>query len=305
MNTKKKRWIMQSCGNTTFTTPVVLAEIYDEQLCKYGFRDKTEVLIYLANGLWNEEHGIKNSWFVHDILSRATPERSLALSFLPRVCRGIILTDEYRDKVLSLSSYKYLSNLMNTVLEAFLAAKSREKRLLRKEMHARYVYESNNSFWMQTYVSDDQHTKLCQMAWSNGLAFVGMIRTAIDAILFTENLIPETWLVPFEVQDAIQDHLRVEGFTLHHFSREVQIRINMGDEMHHKAICNLIHRYDIPGTTEFLRRVLLFLLNSKNIPNLRVPEDYPNENESIIFDDNEIYTNNRLSRKDFARSIYQ
>lgn len=305
MITKKKRWIMQDCGHTTFTTPAVLAEIYDKQLCEYGFRNKTEVLIYLATGLWNEEHGIKNSWFVRDILSRTTPERSLALSCLPRVYRGLHLTDEEKGKVLSISNYKYLSNLMNAVLEAFMAAKSREKRLLRKEMHAQYVYESNNSYWMQTNVRDDQHTELCQMAWRNGLTFLGMIRTAIDAILFTEGLIPETWFVPFEVQDTIQDHLRVEGFTLHHFSREVQIRINMGDEMHYKAICNLIRRYDIPGTAEFLRRVLLFLLNSKDIPDLRVSDDYPNESEDVYFDENETYTNNRLSRKDFVRSIYQ
>lgn len=176
---------MQSCGNTTFTAPVVLTDIYDEQLYKYGFRDKTEALIYLAIGLWNEEHGIKNSWFVRDILSRATPERSPALSCLPRIYRGLVLADEEKGKLLSLSRYHYLSNLMNTVLEAFLAAKSREKRLLRKEMHAQFVSEITHAHYLQTYVSNDQYDQLHRMARRNGLTFAGMIRAAINAVLST------------------------------------------------------------------------------------------------------------------------
>lgn len=304
MNTKKKRWIMQSCGNTTFTAPAVLIDIYDEQLCRYGFHDKVEALIYLAIGLWNEEHGIKNSWFVRDILSRATPERSPALSCLPRVYRGLVLADEEKGKLLSLSRYHYLSNLMNTVLEAFLAAKSREKRLLRKEMHAKFMRETTNAYYLQTYISNEQYDQLHRMARRNGLTFVGMIRIAINAVLSTEGLIPETWLVPFEVQDAIQSHLRIEGFTLHRFRRDVAAHVSIGSDMHSEAICRLIRQYAIPGTTEFLRRVLLFLLNSKDIPDLRVPDE-PEEPENVYFDDNETYTNNRLSHKDFVRSIYQ
>lgn len=304
MITKKKRWIMQNCGNTTFTAPVVLTELYDEQICKYGFRDKSEALIYLAIGLWNEEHGINNSWFVRDILSRATPERSPVLSCLPRIYRGIVLADEEKDKLLSLSRYQYLSNLMNTVLEAFLAAKNKEKRLLRKEIHTRFVDEIANAYYLQTYVSNDQYDQLHRMARRNGLTFVGMIRTAIDAVLSTEGLIPETWLVPFEIQDAIQKHLCIEGFTLHHFRREVQARISIDSEIQSEAICRLIRQHGIPGTAEFLRRVLLFLLNSKDIPDLRVPDE-PEEPENVYFDENETYINNRLSRKDFARSIYQ
>lgn len=305
MITKKKRWIMQDCGHTTVRVPAVLAEIYDKQIGEYGFRDKTEVLIYLAVGLWNEEHGIKNSWFVRDILSRATQERSPVLSCLPSIPRGLIFADKDKDKILSLSNYKYLSNLMNAVLEAFLAAKNREKRLLRKEMHAKFVDEIANAYFLQTYIGNNQYDQLFQMAKRNGLTFSGMIRTAINAMLSTEGLIPETWLIPFEVQDAIQEHLRIEGFTRHHFQRDVQVRISIGNDMHSEAICRLIHRYNIPGTSEFLRRAIIFLLNSKDIPDLRVSDDYPNESEDVYFDENETYTNNRLSRKDFVRSIYQ
>lgn len=296
---------MQDCGHTTFRIPTVLAEIYDKQIGEYGFRDKTEVLIYLAIGLWNKEHGVKNSWFVRDILSRATPERPPVLSCLPSIPRGLSLTDEDKDKILSLSNYRYLSNLMNAVLEAFLAAKSREKRLLRKEMHTKFVREITNAYYLQIYIGNDQYEQLFQMAKRNGLTFSGMIRTAINAVLSTEGLIPETWFVPFEIQDAIQNHLCIEGFTLHHFRRDVQARISIDSKMHSEAICRLIRQRDIPGTSEFLRRVTLFLLNSKDIPDLRAPEDYPEDNESIYFDDNEMYTNNRLSHKNFARSIYQ
>lgn len=47
---KKKRYIMQNTSMTTFTAPVFLAEMYDEQIQELGFRDKTEALLYLAEG---------------------------------------------------------------------------------------------------------------------------------------------------------------------------------------------------------------------------------------------------------------
>lgn len=304
MITNRQRWIMQDCGHTTFRIPTVLAEIYDKQIGKYGFRDKTEALIYLAVGLWNEKHGIKNSWFVRDILSRVTPERPPVLSCFPSIPRGLSLTDEDKKKILSLSNYKYLSNLMNAVLEAFLAAKDKEKKLLRKEMHANFVRETTHAYYLQAYVSNDQYDQLHQMARRTGLSFIEMIRTAINVALSMEGLMSETRPIPFEVQDAIQKYLCLEGFTLHHFRRDEPARVSIGSELQSEAICRLIRKYAIPGTSEFLRRVLLFLLNSKDIPDLRVPDE-PEEPENVYFDDNETYTNNRLSRKDFVRSIYQ
>lgn len=296
----KKRWIMQDCENTTFTTPCILSEIYDDQIRKYGFRNKIEVLSYLAVCLWNKENGIKNSYYVRRILDLVSIERSPVLCCLPRNTKAINLKGEEKDKALSLHQFGYLGNLMNALLEAFIAAKSLDKRLLRKEMHAKYVKEPISKT-IGTYISESQYDLLYKMAKRAGITIQGLIRLVIDSMLTSENLIPETWFVPFEIQDVISDYLRIDGFTFHRFKREIKVDIFRENGTTNNAISQLIFRYNIPGANELVRRAILFLLNSGNIPLLYVPE----ENEPEYFDENEVYTNERLSRKDFVRSIYQ
>lgn len=301
---KKKRFIMQDTAFTTYTAPTVLAEEYDRQVKEFGFRDRQEALIYLAIGLYNERNGIKNSWIVRNILSRVSVERPPVLRVLPRKYRGLQLVDEYRDKILSLTDFGYLSNLINAVMEAFLAAGRTNKRRLRKEMHARFVPKVPGSGWLQTYMSDSLYDRLFEMAIHGGMSFTGMVRSAISMMLAAEDVLSDSYPVPFEVQEAIQDHLRIEGFTTHRFSCEIQFHIHIGESNMYNGIYRLMHRYQIPGTSEFLRRVLLFLLNSKEIGFRYMPEE-PGPEDSDYFDDNESYYNERLSRKDFARSIYQ
>lgn len=301
---KKKRYIMQDTALTTYTAPAVLAEEYDKQIKEFGFRDKQEILVYLAIGLYNERNDLKNSRTVRKILRRVSVERSPVLQIFPRVYRGMQMRTEYKDKILSLSDFRYLSNLMNAMMEAFLAAGKYEKRMLRKEMHARYVHEVSGSEWLQTYISESQYDQLFDLAIHSGMSFTGMVRSAIMLVLASEDILQDGYPVPFEVQEGIRELLCIEGFTLHHFSRKIQFRIRIGSDELHTGIYYLIQRYEIPGTSELLRRVLLLLLDTKGIGLRYVPDELQQE-ESDYFDENELYRNERLSRKDFARSIYQ
>ena len=193
---------------------------------------------------------------------------------------------------------------MNAMMEAFLAAGKYEKRMLRKEMHARYVHEVSGSEWLQTYISESQYDQLFDLAIHSGMSFTGMVRSAIMLVLASEDILQDGYPVPFEVQEGIRELLCIEGFTLHHFSRKIQFRIRIGSDELHTGIYYLIQRYEIPGTSELLRRVLLLLLDTKGIGLRYVPDELQQE-ESDYFDENELYRNERLSRKDFARSIYQ
>lgn len=301
---KKKRFIMHNTALTTYTAPAVLVEEYDRQIKEFGFKDKQEILVYLAVGLYNERNGIKNSRTVREILRRVSVERSPVLQIFPRVYRGMQMRVECKDKILSLSNFGYLSNLMNAVMEAFLASGRTEKRMLRREMHVRYVRETSGSEWLQTYISESQYDKLFDMAIHSGMSFTGMVRSAIRLVLASEDILQDGYPVPFEVQEGIQELLCIEGFTLHHFSRKIQFRIRIGSDELYNGICYLIQHYEIPGPSEFLRRVLLFLLDTKGIGFRYVPDELQQE-ESDYFDEDELYHNERLSRKDFARSIYQ
>lgn len=303
MGRRKEMSIEHASKDITYSVPTVLLEKYDEQVRRYGFRNNTEVLTYLAAGLWNEENGLQNSSYVKHILQLVTPERPSVLSCFPRITRALCMGEEDKRKVLSLCQYGYVGNLVNALLEAFLVAKSRDKRRMRKEMHISFVFETVAPYRIVTHLRSDQYDQLDLMAKRGGTTVNKLIYAAIDAMLTAEGFIPEEWVVPFEIQNVMQDILRIEGFTLHHFAREASIYTKIS-EKYSGAIGCLIRQYAIPGTAEFLRRVLLFLLNSKDIPDLRT-SDEPEELENIYFDDNETYTNNRLSRKDFVRSIYQ
>ena len=300
---KKKRYIMQYTSMTTFTAPVFLAEMYDEQIQELGFRDKTEALLYLAEGIWNERNGKQNSFAVRNILKHVSLERDPILRLLPRVYRGVRLVGERKSKILSLTDFGYLSNLMNSVMEAFMLYSKCYRRMLRKEMHASFVIGNPSSGYVQTYISGLQYDKLFEMAIRGGMSLTGMIRSTIEAVLMAEEVIPERWLVPLEIQDAISDYLHVEGFTCHNFSRDIQLRINIGCEENCRGIQMLLCKYEIPGFNEFLRRVILFLLNSNSIEFQNIPDK--EEQKNFYFDETELYMNDRLSCKDFVRSIYQ
>lgn len=288
---------------TTFSVPVFLAEMYDNQIQELGFRDKTEALLYLAEGIWNERNGKQNSFAVRNILKHITLERDPILRLLPRVYKGVVLKGEKKCKILSLTDFGYLSNLMNSVMETFMLSSKCYKRMLRKEMHASFVTGGTSSGYIQTYISEQQYDLLFEMAIRGGMSLTGMIRSTIEAVLLAEEVIPEKWLIPLEIQDAIPEYLRIEGFTYHKFSREIQFRMNVGSEENCQAIQKLLCKYEIPGFNEFLRRVILFLLNSNNIEFPNIPDK--EEEGNFYFDENELYMNDRLSRKDYVRSIYQ
>lgn len=288
---------------TTFSAPVILAEMYDDQIKELGFRDKIEALLYLAEGIWNERNGKQNSYAVNNILKHISIERDPILRLFSRTYRGVVLRGERKSKILSLTDFGYLSNLMNSVMEAFLLSNKCYKRMLRKEMHASFITENTSSSYAQTYISNQQYDKLFEMAIRGGMSLRGMIRSTIEAVLMAEEVIPERWLVPLDIQDAISDYLHVEGFTCHNFSRDIQFRMNIGCEENCRGIQMLLCKYEIPGFNEFLRRVILFLLNSNSIEFQNVSDQ--EEQTNFYFDENEQYMNDRLSRKDFARSIYQ
>lgn len=295
---------MRNTGHNTYTAPSVLAHEYERQIQEYGFRDKQEALIYLGVGLYNQKNGIRNSRAVQSILGRISVERPAVLGVFPREYMGIKMDDNSRGKLYSLSEFGYLSNLINAIMEAFLAAGRTEKRALRREMHRGFVQSTSHSYYMGVYISSSQRDRLSDMGTRCGISLKGMVRSAIDMILTTEGLSMSDYPVPFEVQDIVRGYLRIEGFTRHRFRGDTQIVLNIPDDWYWDRIYELMRRYEIPGANELLRRSLLFLLGSDEIGYRYVPEGPEPEGPDYL-DENESYYNDRLSRMDFARSIYR
>lgn len=88
------------------------------------------------------------------------------------------------------------------------------------------------------------------------------------------------------------------------FSREAKFGFYMDDNVRFREMLGVIRKYRIPGTNEFLRRALLLLLKPDGIHRDPLPPAYEEDTPGYL-DENEAYMNERLSRRDFARSIYQ
>lgn len=295
---------MCNTGHVTYTAPSVLAREYDRQIREFGFRDRQEALIYLGIGLYNQKNGIRNSRAVRGILSCVSVERPAVLRAFPREYRGVRMNSAYKDKLYSLTEFGYLTNLMNAVMEAFLAAGRTEKRALRREMHRRLVQDTPPLYWTGTYISASQCDRLSDMAACGGMSLKGMVRSAIDMILAAEGLSTSDYPVPLEIQEAVRGYLRIEGFTLYRFSGDTHIVIYIPDDRYRDRLHELMRRHEIPGASELVRRALLFLMEADKVDYRYVPEE-TEPGDTDYFDENESYYNERLSRVDFARSIYR
>lgn len=295
---------MCNTGHVTYTAPSVLAREYDRQIREFGFRDRQEALIYLGIGLYNQKNGIRNSRAVRGILSRVSVERPTVLRAFPREYRGVRTKSAYKDKLYSLTEFGYLTNLMNAVMEAFLAAGRTEKRALRREMHRGLVQDTPPLYWTGTYISASQCDRLSDMAARGGMSLKGMVRSAIDMILAAEGLSTSDYPVPLEIQEAVRGYLRIEGFTLYRFSGDTHIVIDIPDDRYRDRLHELMRRHEIPGASELVRRALLFLMEADKVDYRYVPEE-TEPGDTDYFDENESYYNERLSRVDFARSIYR
>lgn len=168
----------------------MLLEKYREKLGKYGYHDDSEVLRYLAVGLWNEDNGVRNSSPVQGILREVTVRRHPFLVSLPGARVNVHLADSEIDKVVTLGRFGCVGNLMNAIMEAFTFASCGYAVWLRREMHARYVMGTTASGSLSTYVSSDQYEDLTRMANRAGVSLSGLARASIDILLDAESGAP-------------------------------------------------------------------------------------------------------------------
>ncbi|MDH6312666.1 hypothetical protein M2137_001441 [Parabacteroides sp. PFB2-10] len=156
---------------------------------------------------------------------------------------------------------------------------------------------------MNTYVSKEQYEMLQKTGMRCKMNVPNLIHLTINLILKNENSNPDERVLPPKVQELITSFLILEGSTLSEFERDTQIVVYFKDDMLKAAIVWMIIKYEIPGWNEFLRRIVLFLLKSPNLIDLREAAEF--ENESNIFSTKEEDEYLNLARKDFYFALYK
>lgn len=283
--------------------PTMLYDFYMSQLKFFGYSNKSEIITYLIDGLWKRQNGKKNSDVVNRILDFVNTDRPAVFSHVPHSLLAILLRGLIVNKFDKIEGFRSQDNLINALLEAFLSAKTSDKKLLRKEIHREYLKLDISKKRMNTYVSKEQYELLQKTGMRCKMNVPNLIHLTINLILKNENSNPDEHVLPSKVQELITSFLVLEGSTLSEFERDTQIVVYFKDDKLKAAIVWMIIKYEIPGWNEFLRRIVLFLLKSPNLIDLREAPEF--EDESNIFSTKEEDEYLSLARKDFYFALYK
>lgn len=288
-----------------FRIPQDLWNAYKERVEKFGFKSNLEVMSYLLGRLRRKENGLPVSKTIKKIFSCIPETCRYGLWKRTRTTqRTFCLDKEIASWVIFVCSGR-ISILLNKLIEAFLAADASTIRSLRREVHKPYVY-SPISWRVDVCVSCDQFDCIQEMAHNAGLKISRLIRLVMN--VFDEN--EESHRVPEAISTVFTNIMQTEGITLKKLKSDISIKVNILDDAQRGMMKAFIRRYNIPGEKELLRRFVLFLLHSYELPASFIPQPTIEENTAKdcwdeYFDENESYWNIRASRKEFVSSLYR
>lgn len=288
-----------------FRLPKDLWNAYKERVEEFGFKSNVEVMSCLIDSFRRKKNGLPVSQAAKKIFS-----------YIPEACRYrpwkrtrttqrmFYLDKEIASWVISFYPSR-ISILFNKLIEGFLAADVSTIRSLRREVHKPYAY-SPISKSVSIYVSYDQFDYLLGMARNAGLKIPQLIRLVMS--VFYEN--EESNRAPEAISSVFADVMQMEGITLKKLKNDVSITVKILDDVQRDMMKVFMSRYSIPGVREMMRRLVLFLLHSYELPASFIPQSTTEENKAEdcwdeYFDENETYWNIRASRKEFANSLYR
>ncbi|MDH6357222.1 hypothetical protein [Parabacteroides sp. PF5-9] len=288
-------------SNTHF--PKWLLDFYLQTINEFGFVNKSEVIQYLIECLWNKQNGVSNSQPVENILSYVKRKRCTFFSHAERSWLVILLTPEAFKKIDQIRGFPSRASKIQALIEAFLSCKISDKRLLQKEIHLKRRCLPFTRRRLDTYVQDDAYKQLKRMAARLEKGVNGLIHFVIDIVIKQEDTEFEFCDMPKEVKQTLKEVLLLEGSTLSRFKRQEQICIYVNDENVRQAISNIIFKYEIPGANEFLRRIIIFLLDSSRLI-LSGSDECPDSITSSLLSQYESDRYLSLSNKDFYYSKF-
>ncbi|MDL2254983.1 hypothetical protein LJC38_00175 [Parabacteroides sp. OttesenSCG-928-K15] len=291
---------MDTHRNITIIVPTMLFDFLNDQIKSYGFTNRSEVFVSLMEGLWNTQNGLQNSNTVNNILSFVTRERYKVLQHAPRTTFGVLFRGESIEKLEEIKDFDNSSNLLKAIMEAFLACNVSDKKALRKEIQKKHQELDLSKQRYHTFVSNEQYAQLQKMATRINMNISSLVHLTINLILENEELSTEDKNLPHEVTESLNMHLSLEGSTLGVFRRGVQVCVYEKDIKIKEAIAKVILKYEIQGWNEFLRRVILFLLDSPNVSLSHTPES----DDMELFTEKERDEHRVMAKRSFYYSLY-
>lgn len=287
--------------------PSFVALVFEEKIQVHNIRSRAAVVGWLLRNYLNRAENLPVSKAATGIFRLAVKEHSRMTAFTASVSTQVMMRGDWAAKLSRLAEadgFKTRHNLINALIAAFCTAPPRFVAQVGDELNeAEMDKVTDDGMNFHTYVSRCQHQVISRQAAAAGMTVAELIRTAVD-VLFAVEIGDKVSVLPEGVAVRMKEVMMMRGTTVKRFNRDVPVRFVFSQANGRDEIFRLVQKYRIPGYPEFIRRMILFLLDSDQFTDDRVADE-PEDGEDVADVFREVGSQyERVARKDFARSVY-
>lgn len=275
--------------NLGLRLPVVLWEMVKERVSDSGFLDTNTPVLFIIKALIKSKTGEELNFLEHSVLRFKQPDRMSIFKNQKYLNVGFHLTKELNAEIVSAGFT--MNHIFRVAILTFLACGKSEQNKMSAQLNrlTPAVIDKSLSKNFGTFLSEKQYNQIDKIRSRTGENMSSFLRSTIDLVLSSEGFYGETVFIPRDVAVSLQKQIRRKGFIRNHFQRDRYVATCLITEERKKAVRMVIMKYKIPGIVEFLRRVLLFLLESPkisytyHIEETNISDDFFDEYEQDIY----------------------
>lgn len=275
--------------NLGLRLPVVLWEMVKERIAECGFLDASTPVLFIVRTLIKSKTGKELTYLENSILRFKQPDRMSIFKNQKYLNVGFQLTKELNAEIVSAGFT--MNHIFRVAILTFLASGKSEQNKMSAFLNRLTpdVIDKSLSKSFGTFLSEKQYQQINEIRSRTGENMSSFLRSTIDLIISSEGFYGESIYISQNITTSLQKQIRRKGFVRNCFQREHFISTALLTEERKKAVRMIIMKYKIPGIVEFLRRVLLFLLESPKIDyqyqieESTISDDYFDEYERNIY----------------------
>lgn len=286
------------------TLPIAIWEMFTQRIIDYRFRSIGDTLRYLFESYIRMNEGLEVSKTVKRIFKHRGIDWINLFRYEDKTLVALVTDRKLANRMSKLAKsqgYRTRNQLTNDLISAFVGSAQVTLKALSLEVNKSEIVTEVLPSIVATYVSNYQYAFLEARAKEQRTTIMELLHNVVDLFIQIEEKDTSRY-IPKILGDMAAEVLDIEGYTTKDFRRDKVIHLKVIEEDTIK-ILNVMKKYNIPTSREFLRRAVLFFLNAQYIiykDNLS-KEDYIPREEPEDYDS---YINNQYAKQDFNRSLY-
>lgn len=274
-----------------YFVPTPVWEMFQKRVRDFRFRGVGSVVYFLLEAYRKIFAGEKISPVVCKVLKNKSESWFTLFRHDQRSQSVIVVDRRWADEMAIIadkSGYKDRSRLIAVLIGCFVSSSPATLRKLSAEMDNRSVNIASGVEILSTYVSFYQYTFLAMLAKNQQISISKLLCTSLDIVIAAEDEGSEEYYVPGYLRDIVSDVMEIKGYTTKDFRREKAIHVSISGDHRRMQILQIMKSHGIPTPREFLRRLVLFFLNSQYVlfnKNVTTQEELDLAEEDTLYDD--------------------